>query len=178
MTYVRAQGTVVVSDCPGAVPSGTGALGAVDLQDPTARKVAELQLEINRFTGPAAPAAVRVADTPLAITGRYDQATPILMSAVLMKRMGNLAGVVPPDVSAQLLQEAARWGLTEYALAHLDEGIQIVRQYAASKAGVPPAAPMPGSGVVGRIMALGTVEKLVLAAGVALAIFGSKRRRS
>ena len=175
MTYVRAQGTVVVSDCPGAAPSGTGALGALDLSDHIARKVAELQLEINRFTGANAPAAVRVADSPVAITGRYDQATPILMSAILMKRMGSLAGVVPPDISAQMMQEAARWGVSEYALAHLDEGLLLLRQYAASKA-VPPAAPMPGSGLLGKLSQLGSTQKLLIAAGVGLFFLTRKKR--
>lgn len=174
MAYVRAEGTVIVSDCPGAVPTaGWGAFGAVEgssVADVRGQLVA-LESQINRFLEPEAarlgPTVHPTGSQPLPVTGELSLTYRIYLQGILTNRAtSGIYGNVPAD-QLQVLGQAVQVLDPNYVIANLPAVLALVKNYADSL-GLSAAKAPPLSAT--------TMNKLIVAA-VAVGIFFFARKR-
>jgi hypothetical protein len=154
VSYVKAEGTVIVSDCPGSVPSGMGAFGAVDVDATLDPKTAVMVLEaqINRFVTP-----------PLPVKGELDIPYRIYLQSILTQRAAaaNYASTTLPPEQRDLLEQAFMTVDLAYDLARLPALTDLIKGYGDSR-GLPAAKPLP--------MTATDMNKIIVA-GVAIGLF-------
>lgn len=176
MTYVRAQGTVIVSDCPGAAPmSGMGAFGEIasassmPTVDPQTAMMM-LEAQINRFLEATTPKELRAAEGvgPLAVKGTFDLPYPMLLMTIVGKRALSGAYANIPTEQREILSNMTLMLDAGYVQTHLPEIYSLLKNYADSKALIA-ARPLPVSPISSKSM-------LVIAGAVVVGflIFGGK----
>jgi hypothetical protein len=189
VTYLRANGTVVISDCPACpgAPTATGAFALSGDATGTAGEgdyIAELKRQVNRFIGPTVAPGVAVSAGPKIpistsleiVPGDGGTALGAIVQAIVAMRAVGGAYANLPEQQRDILINAPQLMAPAYLRAHLSDVLTLVTNYADSK-GLPPAE---SGGIIESISGWSTTKKVVVgavAAGVVFGVLTKKRGR-
>lgn len=171
MSFIRANGTLEISDCPGAVATASGvgaddATGTTTVEAQTRDQIKELQRQLNRYRQDVPPAgSVPVFSTSLPVNGVLDANTMVRLQAVVLRRAsaGGSTGLsyLPATQQAVL---ANAYLLTDYTYVfnHLPDALAIVSGYADSK-----GLPGPSASIIESIAQLPLPQKAAVVGVIA-----------